>query len=77
MNNEHFDNIVFQIIKLSIEEGGKFYFYNDVENFDNEPHAYNISYEEDVCVMDEIYSRQIFMTPFLRCVYSRVVFINS
>ncbi|KAK3755838.1 hypothetical protein QZH41_013379 [Actinostola sp. cb2023] len=55
-----------EIIKLSIEEGGKFYFYNNVENFENEPHVYNISYEEDVCVVDEIYSRQIFMTPFLR-----------
>ncbi|XP_032236615.2 paladin isoform X3 [Nematostella vectensis] len=59
-----------EIIKLSIEEGGKFYFYHDVDNFDNEPHSYNISYEEHVCVMDEIYSRQIFLTPFLR--YSRV-----
>ncbi|XP_031574791.1 paladin-like isoform X3 [Actinia tenebrosa] len=55
-----------EIIKLSVEEGGKFYFYNDVEKFDDEPHAYNISYEENVCVMDEIYSRQIFLTPFLR-----------
>lgn len=57
-----------QIIKLSVEEGGKFYFYNNVVSFENEPHTYNISYEEHVCVMDEIYSRQIFMTPFLRFV---------
>ncbi|XP_074608915.1 paladin-like isoform X1 [Acropora palmata] len=59
-----------EIIRLSVEEGGKFYFYNNVETFEDEPHPYKVVYEEDLCVLDEIYSRQIFLTPFLR--YSRI-----
>ncbi|XP_068744690.1 paladin-like isoform X1 [Montipora capricornis] len=59
-----------EIMRLSVEEGGKFYFYNDVETFEEEPHPYKVVYEEDLCVLDEIYSRQIFLTPFLR--YSRI-----
>ena len=55
-----------QIIRFSIDEGGKFYFYNNVETFEDEPHTYNVAYEEDLCVLDEIYSRQIFLTPLLR-----------
>jgi len=55
-----------QIIRFSIDEGGKFYFYNNVETFEDEPHPYKVTYEEDLCVLDEIYSRQIFLTPFLR-----------
>ena len=60
---------LFQIMRLSVEEGGKFYFYNDVETFEEEPHPYKVVYEEDLCVLDEIYSRQIFLTPFLRWGY--------
>ena len=56
-------------MRLSVEEGGKFYFYNDVETFEEEPHPYKVVYEEDLCVLDEIYSRQIFLTPFLRWGY--------
>ncbi|XP_073241646.1 paladin-like isoform X3 [Porites lutea] len=63
-------NIREEIIKFSIEEGGNFYFYNNVETFEDEPHLYKVAYEEDLCVLDEIYSRQIFLTPFLR--YSRI-----
>lgn len=59
-----------EIIRLSVEEGGKFYFYNNVETLEDEPHPYKVVYEEDLCVLDEIYSRQIFLTPFLR--YSRI-----
>ncbi|KAJ7379134.1 Paladin [Desmophyllum pertusum] len=59
-----------EIIRFSIDEGGKFYFYNNVETFEDEPHPYKVVYEEDLCVLDEIYSRQIFLTPFLR--YSRI-----
>ncbi|RMX44573.1 hypothetical protein pdam_00002748 [Pocillopora damicornis] len=59
-----------EIIRFSIDEGGKFYFYNNVETFEDEPHTYNVAYEEDLCVLDEIYSRQIFLTPLLR--YSRI-----
>lgn len=61
-------DVSLQIIRFSVEEGGKFYFYNNVETFEDEPHPYKVAYEEDLCVLDEIYSRQIFLTPFLRCV---------
>ena len=61
--------LLLQIIKFSIEEGGNFYFYNNVETFEDEPHLYKVAYEEDLCVLDEIYSRQIFLTPFLRWGY--------
>lgn len=61
-----FDLFLLQIIRFSIDEGGKFYFYNNVETFEDEPHPYKVTYEEDLCVLDEIYSRQIFLTPFLR-----------
>lgn len=37
-----------------------------METFEDEPHTYNVAYEEDLCVLDEIYSRQIFLTPLLR-----------
>lgn len=56
----------FQVIRFSIEEGGKFYFYNDVDSFEDEPHTYKVVYEEDICILDEIYSRQIFLNPCLR-----------
>ena len=69
MSSDRFFFLLLQIIKFSIEEGGNFYFYNNVETFEDEPHLYKVAYEEDLCVLDEIYSRQIFLTPFLRWGY--------
>jgi hypothetical protein len=56
-----------QIIDLAaFKEDQKFYFYDDLEHFNDDPHMYTAAYEDDLGVSEEIYSRLTFNNSGIR-----------
>ena len=50
-----------QLIDLAaFKDDQKFYFYDDIEHFKDQPHMYHVAYEDDLAVTEEIYSRLTF-----------------
>lgn len=43
-----------------------YYVYNDIENFNDEPHLVRIHCEEDIHVTEEVYKRPVFLLPSYR-----------
>ena len=61
------DCLCLQIIDLAaFKDDQRFYFYNDLENFKDDPHMIRIAYEDDLGVSEEIYSRLTFNNSGIR-----------
>ncbi|XP_069124091.1 paladin-like isoform X1 [Argopecten irradians] len=62
-----------EVIDLAtINEENKFYFYNDLENMQREPHEMHIQYEDKLLVSEEVYARHILCSHCVR--YQRLCF---
>ncbi|XP_077999424.1 paladin-like [Glandiceps talaboti] len=47
----------------SLEERNQFYFYDDIEDFADDPHMYHLEFEEELTVTEEVYSRYSMSVP--------------
>uniref|UniRef100_A0ABM0LZR8 Paladin-like n=1 Tax=Saccoglossus kowalevskii TaxID=10224 RepID=A0ABM0LZR8_SACKO len=45
------------------EENNQFYFYDDIDDFADDPHMYHIEYEEELTVVEEMYCRYTIPVP--------------
>ncbi|XP_070544590.1 paladin-like [Ptychodera flava] len=45
------------------EENNQFYFYDDVDDFADDPHVYHLEFEEELSVVEEVYSRYTVSVP--------------
>ncbi|OWF42203.1 Paladin [Mizuhopecten yessoensis] len=62
-----------EVIDLAtMKEENKFYFYNDLENLQREPHEMHIQYEDKLLVSEEVYARHILCSHCVR--YQRLCF---
>ncbi|ELT97506.1 hypothetical protein CAPTEDRAFT_103765 [Capitella teleta] len=56
-----------EIIDLAaFKDDQRFYFYDDIENFKEDPHMFRAAYEDDLGVSEEIYSRLTFNNSGIR-----------
>ncbi|XP_060084968.1 paladin-like [Ylistrum balloti] len=62
-----------EVIDLAtMKEENKFYFYNDLDNMQREPHEMHIQYEDKLLVSEEVYARHILCNQHVR--YQRLCF---
>ncbi len=67
----NFTFYLIQVIDLAaFKDDQRFYFYNDIEEFQEEPHMFRTAYEDDLAVSEEIYSRLTFNNRGIRSVPS-------
>ncbi|KAL5018749.1 hypothetical protein ScPMuIL_004471 [Solemya velum] len=71
--NEFEAKIRKEVLDISkLLDQNKFYFYNNLEVLENEPHLLPVEYEDNILVAEEVYSRLLFSNPNLR--YQRLCF---
>jgi len=50
----------------NLDDRHEFWFYNDLDGLEHEPHTLSVQFDDDLMVADEVYSRIAFLKPKLR-----------